>query len=122
MHAGQSADNNNSNSSVCFGDGGLVAGAGGGFAGQRKGQLEMGQPKGGGGDTGARETWMHQSLLGGAHTERKNSGDPDTAAVGSGACSSDESWVVREFKARVEAARRQEEELQVLPSGGAAMA
>lgn len=93
--------------------------------GQQKGEPAVGQPGGGGSDTATRETWMHQPLLlgggqrarkrgsgsggsGGGREERREHGDQDVAVAGGGGC---EAWVVREFKARVEAARRQEEAL-----------
>lgn len=123
VHTRQSAHS----SSARFG-GGSIAGWEGGVGRQQKGRPEMGQPGGGAGDTATRETWRHQPLLGGGQSVRtsgsggsgsgggnkegrRGHGDPEPAAAVDGDCGSGESWVVREFKARVEAARRQEEGL-----------
>lgn len=126
VHGRQSAHD----TSRCVGDAmtnSLAAWEGG--VARQKGRPEMGHPRGGGNDSGSRKTLAHQPLGGGQSVTgsgvgggsgggegRENGGHNRSA--GGGVCGDDESWVVREFKARVEAARRQEVEA-LQPSSGA---
>eukprot|EP00752_Nemacystus_decipiens_P007496 g6697.t1 len=102
---------------VSFGGGSLAGRRG--SVGQRKQGAETSHP--GCESVCIRDTWVRQPLVGGGKTIRKSGGDgggkearkdhggPVTAAT-DGVPSCDDSWVVREFKARVEAARQQDDQ------------